>query len=94
MHVYIYILCPKPKMHLHDQRKSKKYALGQGSTEVVISSYFPADWHLRLGALLTVASIRMISMASVETGLWSFEDVSEELFHPDTWTCMFGCLFW
>ena len=24
-------------------------------------------------------------MASVETQRWSFEDVCEELFHPDTW---------
>lgn len=37
---------------------------------------------LLFGALLTVVSIRMISMASVETQRWSFEDVCEELFHP------------
>ena len=36
---------------------------------------------LVLGALLTLASIRMIANASVETGCWSYEDICEELFH-------------
>ncbi|CAK8992262.1 Vacuolar amino acid transporter 5 [Durusdinium trenchii] len=39
------------------------------------------EW-LRFGGLLTVMSIRMISVASIETKKWGFEDVSEELFHP------------
>lgn len=26
--------------------------------------------------------VRMISVASIETKKWGFEDVSEELFHP------------
>ena len=37
---------------------------------------------LVLGGLLTVASIRMIANASVETGCWSYEDICEELLHP------------
>ena len=37
---------------------------------------------LLIGAVLTVASIRMISVASVETKSWSFEDLCESLFHP------------
>ncbi|CAJ1457473.1 unnamed protein product [Effrenium voratum] len=37
---------------------------------------------LVMGALLTLASIRMIANASVETGCWSYEDICEELFHP------------
>ncbi|CAJ1366708.1 unnamed protein product [Effrenium voratum] len=37
---------------------------------------------LILGGLLTLASIRMIANASVETGCWSYEDICEELFHP------------
>eukprot|EP00913_Durusdinium_trenchii_P014531 g13632.t1 len=42
---------------------------------------------LLFGGLLTVMSIRMlcremISVASIETKKWGFEDVSEELFHP------------
>ncbi|CAK9112344.1 unnamed protein product [Durusdinium trenchii] len=37
---------------------------------------------LMLGGVLTVLSIRMISVASIETKKWSFEDVCEELFHP------------
>ncbi|CAJ1432146.1 unnamed protein product [Effrenium voratum] len=37
---------------------------------------------LILGGLLTLASIRMIANASVETGCWSYEDICDELFHP------------
>ena len=37
---------------------------------------------LLLGGFLTICSIRMISIASIETQRWSFEDVCEELFHP------------
>ena len=37
---------------------------------------------LLIGAVLTVISIRMISVASVETKSWSFEDLCEKLFHP------------
>ncbi|CAJ1366865.1 unnamed protein product [Effrenium voratum] len=38
---------------------------------------------LVLGGLLTLASIRMIANASVETGCWSYEDdICDELFHP------------
>ena len=37
---------------------------------------------LLLGGFLTIVSIRMISIASIETQRWSFEDVCEELFHP------------
>ena len=37
---------------------------------------------LLLGGFLTVISIRMIAIASMETKKWSFEDVCEELFHP------------
>lgn len=37
---------------------------------------------LVLGGLLTVMSIRMISVASIATKRWGFEDVCEELFHP------------
>ena len=39
----------------------------------------------RFGGLLTIISIRMISTAAIETQRWSFEDISEELFHPDAW---------
>ena len=37
---------------------------------------------LLLGGLLSVASLRMIAVASVATQCWSFEEISEELFHP------------
>lgn len=37
---------------------------------------------LLIGALLTVVSIRMISVASVATKSYSFEDLCESLFHP------------
>lgn len=37
---------------------------------------------LMLGGLLSVASLRMIAIASVATQRWSFEDISEDLFHP------------
>lgn len=43
---------------------------------------------LVMGAALTVISIQLIAKASVATGRWSFEDVSEELLHPSLalWT--------
>lgn len=66
----------------------KKYAWVKGALNPL------AAWTLRLGALLTVVSIRMISMASVETQRWSFEDVCEELFHPDTWILYVWMSFW
>ena len=66
----------------------KKYAWVKGALNPL------AAWTLRLGALLTVISIRMISMASVETQRWSFEDVCEELFHPDTWILYVWMSFW
>mmetsp|Transcript_78221 Transcript_78221/g.203253 ORF Transcript_78221/g.203253 Transcript_78221/m.203253 type:complete len:394 (+) Transcript_78221:3-1184(+) len=37
---------------------------------------------LAAGAFLTWASIWMIARASIDTGRWSYEDISEELFHP------------
>jgi len=37
---------------------------------------------LGVGALLTLVSIRMIALASVETRCWSYEDICEELFSP------------
>ncbi|CAK0902727.1 unnamed protein product [Prorocentrum cordatum] len=37
---------------------------------------------LAAGGVLTVVSIRMIGEASIATGRWSFEDISDELFHP------------
>jgi len=37
---------------------------------------------LAIAGALTVVSIWMISEASIATGCWSFEDISEELFHP------------
>jgi len=37
---------------------------------------------LAAGGALTVVSIRMIGEASIATGLWSFEDICDELFHP------------
>jgi len=37
---------------------------------------------LVIGALLTVISFRMLGEVSIHTRRWSFEDVSEELFHP------------
>jgi amino acid permease len=37
---------------------------------------------LAVGGALTVVSIRMIGEASIATGLWSFEDICDELFHP------------
>lgn len=43
---------------------------------------------LVVGGLLTVLGIRMIAEASIATKSWSFEDISEELFHPamSLWT--------
>jgi len=34
------------------------------------------------GGVLTIISIRMIGEASIATGCWSFEDISDQLFHP------------
>jgi len=43
---------------------------------------------LIVGGFLTVIGIRMIAEASIATQRWSFEDISEELFHPamSIWT--------
>ena len=40
---------------------------------------------LLVAGALAVVSIRMISIASIETQRWSFEDICEELFHPVIW---------
>ena len=40
---------------------------------------------LLVAGALAVVSIRMISIASIETQRWSFEDICEELFHPAIW---------
>jgi len=34
------------------------------------------------GGVLTIISVRMIGEASIATGCWSFEDISDQLFHP------------
>lgn len=47
---------------------------------------------LLVAGALAVVSIRMISIASIETQRWSFEDICEELFHPVIWWCLSA--FW
>ena len=47
---------------------------------------------LLVAGALAVVSIRMISIASIETQRWSFEDICEELFHPVIWVLLVGNL--
>mmetsp|Transcript_77715 Transcript_77715/g.95207 ORF Transcript_77715/g.95207 Transcript_77715/m.95207 type:complete len:464 (-) Transcript_77715:451-1842(-) len=63
-----------------------KAAIGAGVLSVSVHSAEVGAVYqllcLLLGGVLTIFSIRMIAMASIETQRWSFEDVCEELFHP------------
>jgi len=46
---------------------------------------------LVFGAMLTLISVQMIAKASIQTGRWSYEDISDELMHP-AMSYLTGCI--
>jgi len=63
-----------------------KAAIGAGvlsiATHCADVGFFFTLVALIAGGVLTIISIRMIGEASIATGCWSFEDISDQLFHP------------